>query len=103
MNAFRNFCAATCAASLSVLALGALAAPAQAAYPLSSAYCRDAYFGNTLQYYPTTSFYGRRCRTTSCVGSYNVCPTTIGYPVTLYDAFGRPVSLYPSNCTPFVR
>ena len=104
MNAFRSFRAAVLAATLSVLTLGAFAAPAHAAYPLGSTYCRDrAYFGNTLRFYPTTRFHGRCYRTPPYFTSYNGCLAPVGYPVTLYDAFGRPVGLYQTNYTTFLR
>jgi len=103
MNAFRRFRAAVFAASLSVLALGAFAAPAHAVYPHGGSYCRDRFYGNTLQYYPTTQVYGRYYRTTPYVTAYNGGLAPVDYPVTLYDAFGRPVGLYQTNYTALLR
>jgi hypothetical protein len=108
MNAFRRFRAAILAASLSVLAVGAFATPAHAVYPFGGSYCRDRYYGNTLQYYPTTKFYGRYDRTTPYVGQAFL-PAGFGrqeclpHVVTLFDAFGRPVGLYQTNYTTFLR
>jgi len=93
MNAFRRFRAAVLAASISVLALGAFAAPAHAHHPYSGSYCRDRFYGNTLQCYPTARVYSRSYRTTPLLTSYNGYLAPVGYPVTLYDAFGRPVAL----------
>jgi hypothetical protein len=104
MYAFRRFRAAVLAASLSVLALGAFAAPAHAHHPYSGSYCRDrAYYCNTLQYYPTARIYSRCYRTTPCFITYNTCLVPVRYPVTLYGVVGRPVGLYQTNYTAFLR
>jgi hypothetical protein len=103
MNAFRRFRAAILAASLSVLALGAFAAPALAVYPHGGTYCRDRFYGNTLQYYPTTPVFSRYYRTTPHLAAYNGGLVPVGYPVVLYDSFGRPVGLYQTNYTALLR
>ena len=103
MNAFRRFRAAVLAASLSVLALGVFATPARAHHPYGGSYCRDQFYGDTLEYYPTARVYSRCYRTTLPLTSYNSYLAPVGYPVMLYDAFGRPVALYGTNYTTFLR
>ena len=91
MTASHKLRAAILLGALAVLALGTFVTPAQAGQPFGNTYCRDrAVFGNTLQFYPTTPFYGNYYRTTRCLPSYNFCPKPVCYPVTLYDCFGRP-------------
>jgi hypothetical protein len=105
MNAFRTIRTALVLCTLSVLALSSTATSAKAGYPYTGLYgCRDrAVYGNTLQFYPTTTFYSTRFRTTVFVPTYNVYPTQFSYPVTVYDSFGRPHVVYQSNYSALLR
>jgi hypothetical protein len=104
MNALRKLSAAILLGSLSLFALGALAAPAHAAQPFNDIYCRDhVVYGNTLQYYPTTSLYRSYYRTAHSLRTYSFFPQPVCYPVTLYDAFGRPYVVYPTSYSAFDR
>lgn len=80
------------------------AAPAKAAYPLGNSYCRDrGVYGNTLHYYPNSGLSGNFCRTSPCLTTYNVRPLVVGYPVTVYDSFGRPYVVYQTGYSGFLR
>jgi hypothetical protein len=109
MNAIRKFRTAIVVGALSFVALGALAAPAHAKYPYSNVYCRDVYFGsravfgNTLQFYPTTSLSRSYCRTTSFSPTYNFRANTVCAPVILYDSFGRPYFVNQTNYPTLLR
>jgi hypothetical protein len=105
MNALRKFCAAILLSSLSVLALGAFAAPAQAGQPYCGPYgChKTPVYCNTLHFYPTSGLCGNYCRTTTCLPTYNCCPKPTCYPVTLYDCFGRPYVVYQTGYSAFLR
>jgi hypothetical protein len=109
MNAIRKFRTAIVVGALSFVALGALAAPADAKYPHSGVHCRDVYFGNcavfgnTLHFYPTTSLSRSYCRTGSCLTTYNLRANTIYSPVILYDSFGRPYFVNQTNYPTLLR
>lgn len=112
MHALRKFRSALLLTSLSVLALGAVAAPALAVNAYGDNYCRDrALYGNTLQFYPTAYprasfsgnyFSGNYGRTTRCLPTYN-CSRPVYYPVTLYDSFGRPYVVVQTSYSALVR
>jgi hypothetical protein len=109
MNALRKFRTAVVIGVLTLLALGTAAAPAHAKYPYSDVYCRDVYFGNraafgnTLQFYPTTSLSRGYCRTTSFSPTYNFRAKAVCSPVVLYDSFGRPYFVNQTNYPTLLR
>lgn len=96
--------AAVLSCALAALAVGFTAAPALAKYPGGDVYCRDrAVFGNTLHFYPNSGLCGKYRRTSPCFSTYNVRPLVTGYPVTLYDSFGRPYVVYQTGYSTFLR
>jgi hypothetical protein len=104
MNALRKLSAALLIGSLSLVALGTLAAPAHAGKPFGDIYCRDrVVYRNTLQYYPTTTLYRANFRTTTYLPTYNFRVRPVSFPVTLYDSFGRPYIVYSTSYSPFIR
>lgn len=104
MNTPHKHGAAILVGSLTLVAFSTFAPPAQAGKPFGGNYCHDrAVYGNTLQYYPTTTVYRPLYRTTYLRPTYNFCPTPIGYPVTLYDAFGRPYVVYTTSYPTLLR
>ena len=105
MNALKTFRDTFVLVALSALALVSTAASAKASYPYTGLYgCRDrVVYGNTLQFYPTTTCYSSRFRTTLVVPTYSVYPTSFARPITVLDSFGRPHVVYQSNYSALLR
>jgi hypothetical protein len=104
MNAARKLRSAILVGSLALVAVGTMAASAEAAQPYSNLYAHHrAVYGNTLQYYPTTTLPPHVFRTTHVLPSYKFRTTPVCYPVTLYDSFGRPYVVHTTSYSTFVR
>ena len=109
MNSLRKFRTAIAAGALLIRRAGRVLTPADAKHPYSDVYCRDVYFGNravfgnTLQFYPTTSLSRSYCRTSSCLPTYNFRVNTVYSPVILYDSFGRPYFVNQTNYPALLR
>jgi len=104
MFAFLKFRAAVLSCALAALAVGLTVAPAHAKSPYGNVYCRDrSVFGNTLHFYPNSGLCGNFRRTSPYLSTYNVRPLVTGYPVTLYDSFGRPYVVYQTGYSSFLR
>lgn len=99
--------------SVAVLALGAIAAPANAGNPYFDNYgCRKpCVYGNTLHFYPTAGLYGNfngnnygtYCVTKPYFPTRQFYSKRISCPVTLYDSFGRPYIVSQTSSSPFLR
>lgn len=104
MNALLGFRSFLLVSSLAIVSLGLFPAPTRATHPFGNVYYRDrVVFGNTLQFYPTTTVYPRFYRTKYFVPTYHRCLTPVRYPVSLYDSFGRPYVVHQTSYTTLLR
>ena len=109
MNALHTIRTVVLSGSVALLALGSLAAPAQAGKPCHDVYgCRDrALYGNTLHFYSNAGLCGNYsanyCVTKPCFRTYTPCLKPVCYPVTLYDCYGRPYVVYRTVYSQILR
>lgn len=99
MNAFRKIRFAVLLGSLSVLALGTIAAPAKAGH----GYCGSYGYSGPYCNYATTAFYGAYYRTAPCWPTYNYCVRPVSIPVTVYDCYGLPHVVYQTSYSTLLR